>query len=324
LSETAEGLKQLIESFLDHLRFEKNSSPNTINSYARDLTEFHVYLTGGDPESEVDLADIDHITIRDFLGELYRKGNRKSSVARKLAAIRSFFRHLHREGKVRQNPARLVQTPKQPRKNPDCLSEAEVEAFLSLPDDTTPKGARDLAILELLYGSGLRVSELVALNVEDCSLVQRLLKVRGKGRKERLAPFGEKARGALQRYLAIRLVLLARARLAREPNALFLNLRGARITARSIQRMIENYVREGALALDVHPHLFRHSFATHLLNRGADLRTIQELLGHKELSTTQKYTSLAVDQLLKAYRDSHPRAIRVTGLRRDQGKRESR
>ncbi len=299
-------MDELVRTFLEHLRFSRNYSLNTIRSYGRDLDEFLTHL-GTDP-SEIRPTDIDHITIRDFLGSLHEKGNSRSSMARKLAAVRSFFRFLHREGRIAQNPARLVRTPKQARLNPRVLSEAEVETILDLPDDSTDLGARDQAILELLYAAGLRVGELVTINLGDCSLKERLVKIKGKGRKERIVPFGHRARQSLETYLTARSRILKRARTVREPEAMFLNARGNRLTSRSIQRFLENYIRKSALLLQVHPHLFRHSFATHLLNRGADLRTIQELLGHESLSTTQKYTHLAVEELLRTYRKAHPRA----------------
>jgi integrase/recombinase XerC len=301
-------MKPSIGEFLKHLQYEKNASPNTLKSYARDLEEFLHYLTRGKADVEIDIQQIDHITIRDFLASLHMKGNQKTTVARKLAAIRSLFRFLHREGKIVKNPARLVRTPRASRHSPRVLSPQEVEVILQLPDQQTDRGARDAGMLELLYATGVRVSELVGLNLEDCSLSERLVKVRGKGRKERLVPFGEKARSALCNYLQARGRLLMRQRTSREPNALFLNLRGRRISVRSVQRILQKYLEESALMLEVHPHLFRHSFATHLLNSGADLRSIQELLGHESLATTQKYTHLAVDQLVQTYQASHPRA----------------
>jgi integrase/recombinase XerC len=258
----------------------------------------------------IDVHQIDHITIRDFLASLHSRGNQKVTVARKLAAIRSFFRFLHREKRISQNPARLVRTPRTSRRNPKVLSIREVEIILQLPDPGTDRGVRDAAMLELLYATGIRVSELVGLNLEDCSLTERLIKVRGKGRKERIVPFGEKAHSSLSSFLQARSRLLMWQKSCTEPNALFLNLRGSRITVRSVQRIINQYLRESALMLEVHPHVFRHSFATHLLNSGADLRSIQEMLGHESLATTQKYTHLAVDQLVKTYRSAHPRAKR--------------
>ena len=296
-----------IGGFLDHLKYEKNCSPHTVLNYRRDLDEFLDYLTRG-KEAPPQAGEIDHITIRDFIGHLVKKGNAKSSTARKLATLRSFFRHLHGAGEIAANPARLVRTPKLSRRNPRFLSVAEVETVLELPDPATDAGARDRAILELLYASGLRVAELVGLNLEDVSLEERLVKVLGKGRKERIVPFGEKARQALRVYLEARRGILLRRRSVSQPNALFLNLRGGRLTARSVQRGLAGHLKRAALHLNVHPHLMRHSFATHLLNNGADLRGIQELLGHQSLSTTQKYTHVSVQELMKVYRASHPRA----------------
>lgn len=297
-------MRQAMESFLNFLKFERNYSPHTLKNYRRDLDEFVEYLAS----PAVLPTDVDHITLRDFLGHLHQKGNQKSSMARKLAALRSFFRFLYQRGEIPANPARLVQTPKQSKRNPRFLSLREVETILELPDSSTDRGSRDRAILELLYASGIRVSELVQLNLEDISLPERLIMVRGKGKKERLVPFGEKALRALQDYLPARARLLRRRRSAAEPNALFLNLRGTRLSARSVERNLDEYIKQGALLLKVHPHLFRHSFATHLLNNGADLRAIQELLGHESLATTQKYTHLSIDDLIKVYRQNHPKA----------------
>ena len=301
-------MRHHIDVFLEYLQFQRNYSSHTIRNYQRDLLEFHHYLTRGRKDTHIHPQEIDHISIRDFLGHLHQKGNAKTSIARKLAAIRSFFRYLYSTGKVPSNPARLVRSPRLPERTPRFLSVREVETILELPDPATDRGVRDRAILELLYASGLRVSELVQINLEDLSLGQRLTKVYGKGKKERLVPFGEQAEHALRRYLRRRGALLRRKRTTGEPNALFLNLRGSRLSARSVERNLKEYIRKSALLLDVHPHLFRHSFATHLLNNGADLRCIQELLGHENLSTTQKYTHLSIQELLRVYRSAHPKA----------------
>ncbi len=297
-----------ISSFLEYLRFQRNYSAHTLRGYRSDLLEFHHYLTRGGKDAHLHPRQIDHISIRDFLGHLHQKGNAKTSIARKLAAIRSFFRYLYSEGKVPSNPARLVHSPRLPDRTPRFLSVREVETILELPDPGTDRGMRDRAILELLYASGLRISELVGINLEDLSLEQQVTKVYGKGKKERLVPFGKKAEQALRHYVEKRGALLSRQRTAREPNALFLNLRGSRISARSVERNLKEYIKNSALLLDVHPHLFRHSFATHLLNNGADLRCIQELLGHENLSTTQKYTHLSIEELMRVYRSTHPKA----------------
>ena len=305
-------MEKAIDSFISYLKFQKNYSPHTVKNYYRDLREFSNYLTRGEKHEEISLIAIDHINIRDFLVHLHQKGNAKSSAARKLAAVRSFLGYLYKEGEIPSNPAKLVRSPRLPDKKPRFLSTREVETILQLPDAGTDKGVRDRAMLEFLYGSGLRVSELVQMNVEDVSLAQRLIKVYGKGKKERLIPFGEKAEQATRSYLKRRAVLLRRQKTSLEPNALFLNFRGSRISARSVQRNLSNYMEKSALLLDIHPHIFRHTFATHLLNNGADLRCIQELLGHENLSTTQKYTHLSVKELLKVYRSAHPRAKGVS------------
>ncbi|GAB4229392.1 MAG: tyrosine recombinase XerC [Acidobacteriota bacterium] len=294
--------------FLEHLRYARNYSANTVAAYRRDLSEFLAFLAPTAAHPQPSPEAVDHITIREFLGHLYRKGNGRSTVVRKLSAIRSFFNYLHRQGIIEANPARLVHTPRQAERRPVALSESEVAAILETPPRDSILGLRDRAILELLYAAGIRVGELVRLNLDDCALEQRLLKVRGKGRRERIVPFGEAAYRALRDYLAVRGRLLRRASASPEAGALFLNHRGGRLTARSVERLLGKYVRQAASNLQVHPHVFRHSFATHLLNRGADLRVIQELLGHSRLSTTQRYTHLAWEDLLATYRRSHPRA----------------
>ncbi len=295
-------MQRAIDDFLNHLRLERNYSPHTLKGYGRDLSQFRSYLGPAQP------ADVDHITIRDFLGHLYERGNGKASVSRKLACLRSFFRFLHGRGEIASNPARLVSSPRLPKKVPPLLSPAQLEAVLDLPPSDTDGGVRDRAILELLYSSGVRVGELVALDVEDVALTERQLRVRGKGRKERIVLFGGAAETKLRAYLRARSRQLARRRSVAEPRALFLNLRGSRLSARSVQRNLAGHLRRGAQRLKVHPHLLRHCFATHLLNNGADLRSIQELLGHASLSTTQRYTQLTVEELRRVYRDSHPRA----------------
>ncbi len=300
-------MQREIDNFLRHLQLERNYSPHTLDGYGRDLEQFRAYV-GREGREEVEVARIDHLTIRDFLGHLYALGNGKSSVARKLASLRSFFKFLHARGEIDANPARLLQTPRLPKKVPPLLSPRELESVLELPPADQERGIRDRAVLELLYGAGIRVGELVALDVEDVSLGDRLIRVRGKGRKERIVPFGRTAEQRLRDYLDVRSRWLARRRSVRNPRALFLNLRGGRLTARSVQRNLSDYLRQGARQLKVHPHLLRHCFATHLLNNGADLRAIQELLGHASLSTTQRYTQLSIEELLKVYRASHPRA----------------
>ncbi len=302
--------QEALESFFRYLEFEKNCSKHTLKSYRRDLTDFFRLLSRGKTEADPSLGEIDHITIRDFLGEQHRLGLKKTSVARKLAALRSLFRFLQKEGRIPTNPALLVRPPRTSSKNPRCLSISQIEMILELPDPKTFRGLRDRAVFELMYATGMRVGELVGLNVEDLSLADRLVRVLGKGRKERIVPFGEKARHSVQNYLRQRQLEVQSQRVPAAPRALFLNARLNRLTTRSVQRNLSDYLRKSASLLEVHPHLFRHSFATHLLNNGADLRSIQELLGHETLSTTQKYTHLSIAKLMQVYRQSHPKAVR--------------
>ena len=301
-------LVEWIERFLRHLEFERNVSPHTTRNYASDLEQFHRFLTfgpDGEARPEPELEQIDNLTIREFLASLYQRQNKKSSVARKLAAVRSFLKFLWARGAIRSNPAKLVATPRQERRLPEYLSQENAVELVEAPQAGTPLGKRDRAILELLYATGLRVSELVGLDVGDVDLGEGLLRALGKGRKERIVPFGGKARHALEEYLPARDGLL-RPRMASE--ALFLNARGGRLTARSVGSIVARYATTLAERLKAHPHTLRHTFATHMLDAGADLRSIQELLGHESLSTTQKYTHVTTEQLVRTYNATHPRA----------------
>jgi integrase/recombinase XerC len=294
-------VKNEIGDFLDYLTYERNVSPNTIEAYRDDLESFvgflcNDYLTIG--RDLLDLKRVDHVGIRSYLAFLARRKLSRASMARHLSALRSFFKYLMREGAVEMNPARSVATPKREKHLPSVLQSADVTVLLEQPDDS-PLGIRDRAWLELLYASGLRISELVGIDVDDLELRARLVKVRGKGSKERIVPFGTKAEQALRAYLATR---------TDDEPAVFVNYRGQRITTRSVRRLFDRYVRGASLRAGVSPHTLRHSFATHLLNAGADLRSIQELLGHASLSTTQKYTHLNDAQLIAVYKKSHPRA----------------
>jgi integrase/recombinase XerC len=292
-----------IRAFLTDLKHRRGLSPNTISSYESDLIQFQVFLDeelGSSKPSSVDV-----LAIRSFLAHLHAEGLSRASVARKLAALRTFFRFLQREGTIAKNPARLVSTPRLDRKLPARIEEGEVERLLGAPDATDPLGRRDRAMLELLYGAGLRVGELVALDLSACDLDSRLLRVLGKGKKERIVPFGEPAEEALRSYLRDRRALVA---LGEGTDALFLNHRGGRLTARSVRRLMDRYLKLTALRSGLSPHSLRHAFATHLLENGCDLRAIQELLGHESLSTTQKYTQLSTRKLLEVYEKSHPKA----------------
>ena len=301
-----------IEKFLEYLRTQRNVSPHTLRNYESDLRQFYLYLTtapDGNERPAPEIGDIDNLTIREFLGTLYEKHNKKSSAARKLATLRSFLKYLAVRGVIRTSPARAVASPKPELRLPDFMTLDVMEELMDTPDANTPAGGRDRAILELLYGSGLRVSELVGLDLDNISINDRLARVLGKGRKERIVPFGQKAAAALEEYLMKRPALAAKKQAPRpdERNAFFLNLRGGRLTSRSIGNIVDRYVALLAKKLKAHPHTLRHTFATHMLDSGADLRAIQELLGHESLSTTQRYTHVSVDQLLRVYQTCHPR-----------------
>jgi integrase/recombinase XerC len=293
-----------IGDFLDHLTYEKNVSVNTVTAYREDLDSFVAFLLDDYftiARDSLEWEKVDHLAVRSYLAHLHRRKLSRSSIARHLSALRSFFKYLIREGVVSANPARAVATPRREKHLPAVLQVADVTLLLEQPDLSIPLGVRDRAWLELLYASGLRISELVGIDIDDIELRARLVKVRGKGSKERIVPFGTKAAGAIRDWLSVR-------ECRDEEQPLFVNYRGQRITARSVRRLFETYVRDAALRAGVSPHTLRHSFATHLLNAGADLRSIQELLGHASLSTTQKYTHLADWKLLEVYRKAHPRA----------------
>lgn len=287
-------------AFLRHLERERNASPRTIEAYGEDLAQFGAYLVrelghAARPE------DVDHLLIRGFLADLHQRGLKKVSSARKLAALRTFFRYLCREGRLEKNPARLLLTPRREKRIPEVLDEAQVARLLEMPGDSLA-AVRGRAILELLYASGMRCAELVSLDTGELDLEARQVRVLGKGGKERVVLFGARAREALRAWLAARRELQPRS------DALFLNARGGRLTGRSVRSLVADRVAAVALARRCSPHTLRHSFATHLLTRGADLRAIQELLGHASLSTTQRYTHVDTRHILDVYRKAHPRA----------------
>jgi len=295
-------VKNEIRDFLDYLNYERNVSVNTVAAYRDDLESFLAFLCNQYftmARDQLDLRRVDHLAIRSYLAHLAKKKLRRASIARHLSALRSFFKYLMREGDVDANPARAVATPRREKHLPSVLQTTDIALLFEVPDLTSPLGIRDRAWLELLYASGLRISELVGIDIDDIELRARLVKVRGKGSKERIVPFGTKAEEAIRAYLDVR---------TSEEDALFVNYRGQRITVRSVRRLFSRYVRAASLRAGVSPHTLRHSFATHLLNAGADLRAIQELLGHASLSTTQKYTHVADWQLIAVYKKAHPRA----------------
>jgi len=287
-------------AFLRHLERERNASPHTIRAYGEDLAQFAGYLEGElgrEPRPE----DVDHLLIRGFLAELHRRGLRKASAARKLAGLRTFFRYLCREGRLEANPARALLSPRREQRIPAVLDEAEAAALVDVPGDDTG-AVRARAILELLYATGVRCAELVGLDVGEVDLGARMIRVLGKGRKERVVLFGTRAREALRAWLEVR------AALRPKTDAVFVSARGARLSDRRVRELVARRVRQVALARRCSPHTLRHSFATHLLSRGADLRAIQELLGHASLSTTQRYTHVDTRHLLEVYKKTHPRA----------------
>ena len=318
-------MKQHIDRFIDYLRYERNASPNTIREYRRDVSQFMHFLTPPG-EKTMPLAHVDHRVIREFVGWSYDQKLEKSSVARKLAALRTFFKFCVREGVVKQNPARLVSTPKLPKRVPRVITAEEMNGFLDNilggdaatkrkrcakpreQDDAKVMLKRDRAILELLYASGLRVSELVGLDLGDIDRAGQMLRVLGKGRKERVVPFGSSALAALEAYWPVRGEILNRPGAEPEFQAVFLNHYADRLSARSVRAIVKKYSRLADVNWDLHPHSLRHAFATHLLADGADLRAIQELLGHVSLSTTQRYTQASIQQLMNVYDKAHPHA----------------
>lgn len=342
------GMEEAIAKYLEYLQTVRNSSPHTVSNYGKDLRQFLLFLSP--PRSTPPaLRAVNHGMIREFVAHLHDHGLEKSSIARKLAALRSFFKYCVREGHLKESPARLVPTPKLPRRVPSVVSAEEMNGFLNhlagmvqgASDDARvsqkralrkealvvkPKKSRgpaqveeglllrrDRALLELLYAAGLRVSELTGLNLLDIEQKERVLRVRGKGNKERIVPYGAKAQEALGKYWPAREQLLAQSKGSNynaEPHAqaVFLNYAGRRLTQRSVGRIVKKYVRLVNVNWDLHPHSLRHAFATHLLADGADLRAIQELLGHQSLSTTQRYTHASIRQLMEVYDKAHPHA----------------
>ena len=332
-------MKDQLADFLDHLRLNENASVHTVRAYESDLSQFITFVAAHLNRRRPDLAasEFNHLHIRAFLGDLHKRGNSRSSAARKLAAIRSFLRYLRREGAIEDDPAALVGTPKREERLPAHLGEAEMSRLLEMPDTSSPLGRRDRAILELFYASGLRLSELVGVGLEDVNLSGRVVRVLGKGSKERIVPFNRSTEAAIRAWLKDRGEIAAasgswlpaaggkaaadrparersggkatrvtRSRTPAEP--LFLNYQGGRLSTRSVDRLVRKYVAACSTRFGISPHALRHSFATHLLERGADLRVIQELLGHARLSTTQRYTHVNTAQLLDAYRKAHPKA----------------
>jgi len=298
-------MQQEIEAFVEALR-NRAVSEHTLSSYRSDLRQFHAFLK----LRKRSLDSLDHLCLRDFLSHLHERKLQKTSIARKLACLRTFFNFLVRDGRLKSNPAELISSPRLPKKLPSYLSEKEAAAVVELPQGTALKDLRDRGILELLYASGLRVRELVGLNDENVDLGQQLVRVFGKGRKQRIVPFGEYAGRALAEYLGERDRLVLASPEASGHTPVFVSLRGRRLNARDVQRLVEKTRLRLPSGRRLTAHTLRHSFATHLLERGADLRAIQELLGHASLATTQKYTHVTLEHLRAEYEKAHPKAKR--------------
>jgi integrase/recombinase XerC len=292
-------MRKHIFDFLSYLRNERNVSPHTLRGYLSDLEQLSAFL--GDKE----LSAVDHQTLRRFIAQLMQDEVKKASIARKLSAIRSFFRYLNRAGLLQNNPARLVATPRREKRLPSVLTADDALRLIESPDARRPEdhrtALRDRAVLETLYSTGIRASELIGMNREDIDRHGSLVRIRGKGRKERIVPIGNKAREAIDAYLTYP------SRIA-ETTAVFIGPSGKRLTARTVQRILENHRKQLGLQQKASPHTLRHSYATHMMESGADLRAIQELLGHASLSTTQRYTHVNLDSLMEVYDKAHPKA----------------
>jgi integrase/recombinase XerC len=285
-----------IDKFLNYLEMEKNYSAHTCKSYKQDLEEFKKFIKSNE---EIDIKEIDYFILRKFLSLLNKKKLNKRTISRKISTLKSFFKFLLRERILKNNPAASLIYPRLDKPLPKFLTEEEVKKILKLPDTDKLLGLRDKAILEFLYSTGARVSEMVSIKLDSLDLIGGVVKVTGKGRKERLLPLGEPAIETIRRYLSSR---------SDSQRALFLNKNNKPLGDRGVRSIISKYIKNAALSLDVSPHVFRHSFATHLLNHGADLRSVQELLGHSSISTTQIYTHVSLDSLKKMYQKAHPRA----------------
>ena len=322
-------MREYLKEFLAYIKLNRHVSPHTVRAYESDITQYLAWVAGDKQRkmSGLTVADLDLTSVRAHLAELNKAGKARSSVARKLSALRTFVKYLRREELNAHDPTAMAVAPKRDQTIPTHLSEPEMARLIEMPSTGDPLGRRDRAILELFYASGLRLSELVGIDLEDLNLSGRMVRVMGKGGKERLLPFNQNTVTALRAWLADRAAILAarQARARRRTvvaprktvagarqkvpgDPLFLNSRGGRLTGRSVDRMLRRYVAQCSTRMGISPHALRHSFATHLLQRGADLRAIQELLGHSRLSTTQRYTHVNAAQLIEVYRKSHPRA----------------
>ena len=307
-------MREHLKSFLAYLKLNRHVSPHTVRAYESDVTQYLAWLASetGKKMSELGPADLDMSGVRAHIAGLNRAGKARASVARKLSALKTFSRYLRREEIIDHDPTAMTVAPKRDQTIPTHLSEDEMTRLVETPNTGDPLGRRDRAILELFYASGLRLSELVGIDLENLDLNGRMVRVMGKGGKERLVPFNQSTQLAIRAWMKDRAMMLAKSpgRKKTKTDPLFLNYRGTRLTDRSVDRMVRRYVALCSTRMGISPHALRHSFATHLLQRGADLRAIQELLGHSRLSTTQRYTHVNAAHLIDVYRKSHPRALK--------------
>ena len=311
-------MREHLKSFLSYLRLNRHVSPHTVRAYESDVSQYLAFVASetGKKMSELGPADLDMNSVRLHIAGLNKAGKARSSVARKLSGLRTFVKYLRREEIIDHDPAAMTVAPKRDQTIPTHLSEPEMARLIETPDTGDPLGRRDRAILELFYASGLRLSELVAIDLEDLNLGDRMVRVMGKGGKERILPFNQSTVAALKAWMKDRAHILVpesqklKGNRKNSSDPLFINYRGTRLTGRSVDRLLRRYVAQCSTRLGVSPHALRHSFATHLLQRGADLRAIQELLGHARLSTTQRYTHVNAAQLIDVYRKAHPRATK--------------
>jgi len=305
-------MEKEIANFGLHMEVERNLSPNTKKNYIADLRQFKAFLDANNISAKIDdtegMIDVDHMVIRAFLGSLYRERLKKATISRKVTALRTFFNYLERKGKIKVNPGQMVQDPKIEKYVPAFLSVEEMFSLLNSKGPTDAFGLRDRAIIELFYSSGIRLSELAGLNKSDVDYSLGLMKIRGKGKKERMVPVGDKAIAALKTYLEKRNEISPENTKTGSDDPVFINRAGARLSTRGVARILDKLVIASGLGKKISPHMLRHTFATHMMEAGADLRAIQEFLGHESLSTTQKYMSVTVGRLLEVYDKAHPKA----------------
>ncbi len=301
-------MNKVIQTYLNYIRRERHYSSHTVAAYDDDLKQFNEFLTRHFESTTFNLDNIDHLTIRLFLGSLVERNISKKSIARKLSSVRSYFKFLLKRKIINRNPTLNIMSPRLPKMLPSFLDEGSVNAMMALPDVSTINGLRDRLVLELLYGTGIRLSELIQLNVHDVDVIQGIIKVYGKGKKHRVVPLGNKAKDVFFSYCNVRPQLIEKNGQVADRSALLLTTHGKRMYAKGIYLIVNKYIDAVSDLKHKSPHVLRHTFATHLLNRGADLRAVKELLGHESLSTTQLYTHVTVDRLKRIYAQAHPKS----------------